>query len=350
MMSGAPRTEREKSPFSPIRRDVLRVAGISVLAPGMLYGCGGSDSETYQGTIAEGRAAILSALRDPATETSAISVALVSRDRVVWNEAFGVIDQATGAAPDTATLFCIGSVSKMLAAISTMILVDRGLVDLDAPLVRYVTDFRMASPEYTQITVRMLLSHSSGFPGSQLRNLFTYSPPVLDYAKQTQQTLAISRLKHAPGELAVYCNDGFTMIEPLVAAVTGKSYVQFVQDEILTPLGMTRSRYATVVFPAGSYAPAYKAGVKLEQEYVNAYASGGLYSTPTEMAQLAMMLMYGGEANGRRILSSAAVSEMGRDQIANLPFNPMPTYRFGLGWDGVAQPGFAAVGVTVWHK
>lgn len=336
--------------FSPLRRDTLKFTGLGLLAPGLLWSCGagGDDGVTYAATIAEARAAILKALAD--TDTSAATVALIAGDRVVWAEAFGVIDKATGAAPDTDTLFCIGSVSKMIAAIATMILVDRGRVDLDAPLARYVTDFRMASPEYAQITVRMLLAHTSGFPGSESRNIFTLEVPVLDYASQAQRTLATARLKDPPGELAVYCNDGFTMVEPLVAAVSGKSYPQFVQDEILTPLGMTRSRFPLAAFPAGTYALAYRSGVRQPQEYVNAHASGSLYSTPSDMAQLAIMLMHEGLRGGRRILSAAAVAEMGRNQCASLPFNPLPSNDFGLGWDGVLQPGLAAVGITAWHK
>lgn len=351
-ISNSHRSESARDqPSSPGRREVLRAAGVGLAVPGLLAGClgggGGSAPLTYAATIGEARVAILKAMLD--SNTSAVSAALIDGERVVWGEAFGTIDKVKHVAPDAQTMFAIGSVSKVLAAISTMILVDRGLVELDAPLVKYVTDFRMASPEYVKVTVRMLLCHQSGFPGSEGRNIFTFVP-VADYAAQTRQTLATARLKHEPGELAVYCNDGFTMIEPLVAAVAHKPYAQFVQDEILGPLGMTHSRFPLTSFPDGSYAPAYDGSTRLPQEFVNAYASGGLYSTPSDMGQLAMMLVNGGVLGGRRILSAAAVAEMGRDQTAGLPLNPVPTYLFGLGWDGVAQPGLAAVGVGTWHK
>lgn len=202
---------------------------------------------------------------------------------------------------------------------------------------------------YTQITIRMLLSHSSGFPGIEWRNSTT-TVPVAGYARQVKQTLATARLKHAPGEMAVYCDDGFAMPELVVTAVTGKSYVQFVADEIFVPLGMNHSHYTLTVFPIGSYAPGYKGDAKQPLECLNCYGGGGLYSTPSDMARLAMMLMNGGELAGRRVLSAAAVAEMARDQTVSLPFNPVPTYTFGLGWDGVTQPGLEAVGVTAWHK
>src|SRR5207247_6520437 len=93
------------------------------------------------------------------------------------------------------------------------------------------------------------------------------------------------------GYTVVYCNDGFTITAALVQAMSGKSYVQFVQDEILTPLGMANTRYPLSAFPAGSYAKAYVKGAAKPQEFVNTLASGGVYSTADNMAGIAMMLL-----------------------------------------------------------
>jgi CubicO group peptidase (beta-lactamase class C family) len=176
------------APGSSARRDFLKFAGLASLSPGLLAACGGSDDSppTYQQTIADARLAIREALA--ATNTPAISVALIERDRLVWAETFGFIDRAEGRAPTTETLFCMGSCSKVIAATAVMILVDRGLVDLDAPLTTYLPDFRMASPEYTRVTVRMLLDHSSGFPGADYRGIFR-EDPGLDYAAQVKGRL-----------------------------------------------------------------------------------------------------------------------------------------------------------------
>ncbi len=330
------------------RRSVLSLGATAALAPVWLAGCGGSSAPGYSATIADARAAILKALAD--SNTPSISVALMDRERVIWAEAFGTIDKAANTAPSTETLFCIGSCSKMLATLSVMMLVERGLVVLDAPLVRYLPAFKMASPEYTQITVRMLINHSSGFPGADYRGAMG-TVPSTSYATQVMQTLASVRLKHAPGEMSVYCNDGFTMVEPLVHALTGKTYPQFVMQEILAPLGMLRSRYATEAFPSGSFAPGYSADTQLPQEFVNPYASGGLYTTPVEMGRLAMMLLNGGQLAGKRYLSADAIAEMARNQTVTQPLRPVAMADgFGLGWDGVRQDGLAAVGITAWHK
>ena len=94
----------------------------------------------------------------------------------------------------------------------------------------------------------MLLNHSAGFGGTDFRNLFAFVP-IPGYSAGLEQAFAMQRLKHDPGYMEVYCNDCFTMVEPLITAVTGTPYTQFVTDEILTPLGMTHSKFALAPFP-----------------------------------------------------------------------------------------------------
>jgi len=226
--------------------------------------------------------------------------------------------------------------------------VDRGLITLDTPIVKYLPTFTMLSPEYAQITTRHLLSHASGLPGTNGRNLFTFEP-VAGYAADTQAELANSHLKHLPGELAVYCNDGFTMVEQVVLAVTGQSFADFVQSAILAPLKMTHSSYLTSVPTSGSFSLPYVDGVQ-RQEFVNAYATGGLSSTPADMMNLAQMIYGGGVFEGQRIVSAAGIAQMGEDQTKNLTINPSPEWRWGLGWDTVVQPALNAAGVLGWEK
>lgn len=303
----------------------------------------------YTVTIAEGRTAIKEVMER--TGASSVSVAFTDGDRLVWTETFGHADRASGTPPTRETMYCIGSTSKMFATVAVMKLVDRGLISLDEPVVKYLKSFRMLSPEYRQVTVRMLLNHSSGFPGTDYRNGFT-TTPFKDYSAQVLETLAVLRLKHPPGYLSVYCNDGFTVVEQLIASVTGKSYARFVEDEILKPLGMKNSRYMLDYPPEGSTAKRYdEKGRELPFMFVNVLASGGLYSTPSDMARFAMMLIGKGRLGDTRILSEEAVAEMARDQTL-ASFNPVKSnmVSYGLGWDTVRQPGLGAVGVTAWQK
>src|SRR5206468_9746608 len=141
------------------------------------------------------------------------------------------------------------------------------------------------------------------------------------------QTLSISRLKAPPGYMSVYCNDGFTITAALVEAMSGKSYVHSLQDEMLTPLGMAKTRYPLSAFPAGSYAKAYVKGAAKPQDFANSLASGGAYSTADDMARIAMMFLSGGRVGTTRILSAASVAEMAKDQTIG-SFDPIHSDTF----------------------
>jgi CubicO group peptidase (beta-lactamase class C family) len=345
-----PRSDRiTDQPSSAGRRQFLSFTGAGMLAT-LLTGCGSDElqSTPYGGTIAMGQQAIQQAISNSARPVAAISVAMLKGNNVVWQQAFGASSVPNQTAATTQTRFNIGSVSKVMAALAAVILQDRGLISLDTPIVRYLPTFTMLSPEYTRITARQLLSHSSGLPGTNSRNLFTFAP-VPGYAADTQAELANTHLKHLPGELAVYCNDGFTMIEQIVLAMTGQSYANFVETNILAPLGMTNSSYLTSVPSAGSFAYPYANGTQY-QEFVNAYATGGLSSTPGDMMNLARMFLGGGVFQGQRVVSAAGIADMGTDQTAGLLINPSPEWHWGLGWDSVQQPGLAAAGVLGWEK
>lgn len=337
---------------SPLRRKILGVAlagsvGVSLAGRNAFGAQSDTGNTNYAATIADGRIAIAQAMKE--SNTTSVSVALVDGSRVVWQQAFGVIDRVHNHAASVDTLYNIGSVSKVVVSTAVMILVDRGKVNLDAPITTYIHDFKMLSPAYEAITVRMLLDHTSGFPGANYRNIFTFRP-LTGYARDTQSFLAAEHLKNEPGEMAVYCNDGFTMAERVVEEVSGKAYAQFVKDEILVPLKMSRSRFPLEYYADGSFAYPYLNGKKYSQEFVLAFGSGGLSSTPADMMRLAMMFINDGELEGQRVLSKAAVEEMGQDQTANLILNPTPVWKWGIGWDQVEQPGMKAVGFTCWQK
>ncbi|KND57425.1 Beta-lactamase [Candidatus Paraburkholderia schumanniana] len=284
-------------PVSEGRLQFLGFTGAGMLAT-VLPGCGSDDSpsQPYPQTVAIGQQAIQQAITDPAQPVAAISVAMLKGNNVFWQQAFGVSSVPNQTRATIQTRFNIGSVSKLFPALAAAILQDRRLIALDTPIIRYLPTFTMLSPEYAKITTRHLLSHSSGLPGTNSRNLFTFAP-VPGYAADTQAELANTHLKHLPGELAVYCNDGFTMVEQIVLAVTGQSLASFVQANILAPLKMTNSGYLTAVPIDGSFSYPYANGTQY-QEFVNAYATSGLSSTPGDMMNLAQMILQGGVFQG----------------------------------------------------
>lgn len=336
-------------PRRPARRRWLIQSGVvglaALLLPARVAG-GGVRVDRLSVTVEVARRHIHSAMA--LHRMSALSVALVEGGRIVWQEGFGRIDRA-GTVPGPHTLFAVGSISKVVAALAVMRLVDRGQVGLDDPLVRHVPRFRMASAGHERVTLRMLLAHSAGFPGTDSRGLFT-TRPVAGYAEQVLATLASQRLKHTPGEMSVYCNDGFTLVELLVAAVDGRPYARFVEEEILVPLGMADTVFPQQPLAVGAYAPVFLGEEPEAAEYVNGQAAGGLYSTAGDIARLALLFIGKGIVEGRRLFSEAAMRELSGAQTAHVAFHPLPAPELGLGWDGVRQPGLAAAGHRALHK
>jgi CubicO group peptidase (beta-lactamase class C family) len=320
----------------------------ALLASALLAGCSSPPAPAYPSAVQAAEDAAYDVLRQHGA--SSLGIAIVNRSGLAWTRSFGLADVATGTPPTPETRFGIGSVSKMFAAVAVMQLAERGLVELEAPLVRYLPGFRMEDPRYDRITVRMLLDHSSGIAGTTFRSGFTFTP-VGDYPQQLLETLSHERLKADPGRLAVYCNDGFTLVEALVAAVTGKTYSDHVQAEILEPLGMVHSAFPVAPFPEGSYARAYLAGELQPQDFTNLYASGGLYTTPTDLAAFARVFLDGGVVAGHRVLGEASVERMAVDQTADT-FDPVHARSgaYGLGWDTVTVPSLAALGIPGWTK
>lgn len=302
---------------------------------------------TFTTTIKEGRKAVRTALKE--TKATSASVALVSGDKVVWSETFGR-GKTAGKKPSPRAMYGVGSVGKTVTAIAVMQLVDAGKVSLDAPVVRYIPDFRMASPQYRQITVRMLLNHSAGLPGTDYADGITYKP-VASYVDRLLVGLRTSRLKTTPGAMNVYCNDCYTLAGLVVERVSGMPFTDYVAKKILDPLGMKHSTYLTSMPLPGNVAPVVRKGKADPLQVPNILAAGGMLSTSDDMARLAMIFTGDGVVGGKRILSSAAVQQMGTDQTTTTLQAAAPSsFRYGLGWDSVADPALKSAGIRGWTK
>lgn len=216
---------------------------------------------------------------------SGVSIAIMDKGKLVYSEGLGVRDRASNAPVDAHTRFNIGSTSKMFPVVSVLLLVDEGKVSLDDPLVKYVPEFRMRDERYRDISVRMLLNHSSGLPGSSF--FMTYAPE-LDYQKVVLETLAREHLKHAPGADSMYCNDGFTLAEILVERVSGQKFPDFVEQRIFQPLGMRDTGLSLgELAPDLNRAEVYdrKTGKKLPPEVVEVHGAGGFSSTAEDLCR-----------------------------------------------------------------
>ncbi|SDM31829.1 serine hydrolase domain-containing protein [Allokutzneria albata] len=171
-------------------------------------------------------------------------VAVLVDDQVV-DAAAGVLNVATGVPVTTEALFQIGSITKVWTATLVQELVNEGLVDLDLPVRRYLTDFRLADRlAGDTVTTRQLLCHTGGFEG----DLFTDTGNNDDAVEKYVSTLADARQLFPPGERFSYCNSGYVVLGRLVEVLRGRSFNSVLRDRLITPLGL--SHVATSVSEA----------------------------------------------------------------------------------------------------
>lgn len=307
---------------------------------GTLSACNSDDPFAHTAAVARAEAA-------KAIESDGVfsmTTAVIVDGNIVQSEAFGTIGSDRTARPDARTQFNAGSISKVFTAIAILRLRDLDKVDLDRPVVQYLPQFRMADPRYDRITVRMLLNHTSGFPGTNYYDLFS-STEREGYVVETLALLQGSMLKADPGDTNVYCNDCFIVAQAIVEKLSGVGLREFVQREIFDKAGMRDSSYG---FKPGNanIAATYASGARgaIEpSEQVNAHGTGGLTTTAVDLCLFSWALMEG------KLLSPRSMEDLKAAQPGRLGAG-YSLARTGLGWDTVSEPAFAARGVTVLGK
>lgn len=311
--------------------------GITVLAAEAVTTAG------YEKTIGVARKAVQKELSTG--YLSGASIAIMSDGKIVYSEAFGLRDKEKNLAVDTKTQFNVGSVSKIFTAAAILKLVEEGKVKLDLPVTTYIPEFTMADDRYKSITVRMLLNHTSGIPGTYDKNAIT-TVINRDFIKETLEFLKITYLIHNPGEISVYCNDGFTLAEAIVERVSGKSFGTYLEENFFKPLGMSLT---SAYFKDGyeNLARVYEPGTKepLPLEYLNFLGAGGFSSTAEDLCR------FGEIINDNTILGKAVMAEFTKPQ--NGPKTSPgkgALFNTGLGWDFVGLRQFEIQDVKVLSK
>ena len=279
-----------------------------------------------------------------------VTVAVMEQGRTVYAEGFGMADRLNSLPVDRRTVFNIGSISKTYCATAILLLVDEGKVKLDSPVTAYIPEFTMADERYRDITVRMLLNHSSGLLGGSYANSFgyRYHDPFLP---ETLQTLARSHLKHAPGEFAVYCNDGFSLAEIIVERFSGQKYSTFLAERIFAPLALTRTGLSVAQRPDAAHlriACYYDAKSRPEPpEALSFLGSGGLSATAEDLCRFADSFSTG----GKQLLTTGSLAEIRKNQPSRFWGKlSKPMISFGLGWDFTELPDYRQQGLNVLGK
>jgi CubicO group peptidase (beta-lactamase class C family) len=175
------------------------------------------------------------------------SMLLVRDDAVIARHHRGWADRAAGTPIDDRTLFHYGSITKTLTAIAIMQLRDRGLLDLDDPVTRWVPELRRVHDPFARIdsiTVRMLLSHSAGFqdPTWPYRDQ-PWQPFEPTGWEQLVAMMPYQQLHFAPGSRYGYSNPGFIYLARIIEQLTGDPWQSYIQKNLFMPLGLERSYF-----------------------------------------------------------------------------------------------------------
>ena len=231
-------------------------------------------------------------------------------------------------------LYGIGSVSKIYTTVAVMQLVEDGRVSLDAPVTRYLPDFKMADERYKDITVRMLLNHSSGILGTGLSGAMLFGEASTEAHDTLLEKLSQQRLAADPGAFSVYCNDGFTLAELVVEAVTGMDFMDYVDENILSPLGLEDTFAPGGDFDTDRLARIYRGTDPraLPQDTLNAIGAGGIYATASDLAA------FGGALTGTELLRQSSLDAMAAPEYDRgiWPDSGEPdSLAYGLGWDNM---------------
>jgi CubicO group peptidase (beta-lactamase class C family) len=271
-----------------------------------------------------------------------VSLAVVDEGELIYAQGYGVKSIETGEPMTTDTQSSIGSLTKSVTALAIAQQVDRGVLDLDAPITEYLPDFQLSDPAMTEkLTLRALLSNSAGFTPE---DTVWYSGDLetMEEVVQYIQTLPVAS---EPGTTFAYNNLGYTLAGYVLQTVTGQPYEEYIQENIFAPLQMTE---ATLSFDGmqqtDNYVTPYLYDVRTGGAVAVPYfanldavaPAGAVNASVLEMANYAIMQLGDGTFNGERVVSAESLTEMHTQQVPG----------YALGWTLADYEGYA----TVWHN
>lgn len=215
------------------------------------------------------------------------SVALVRGNEIVWTEAYGYADAASGRTLTADTPMRVQSISKSVTAWGVMKLAEKGLIDLDAPVSQYLAGWQFPQSVYPaeKVTIRRLLSHTAGMPLGDILSVYAPGEEMPSLREKLTQEAVLTR---EPGTGFSYSNTGYNLLELLIEEVTGRDFSAYMRAEVLLPLGMEGASFAL----DGAMTPYPPTGYDLGGRPVPVYvypekASGGLFATAEDIARFA---------------------------------------------------------------
>jgi len=250
-----------------------------------------------------------------------VSVAVINDGEIEWAKGYGIKEAGSNDPVTPETLFQAASISKPVAALGALHLVEKGVLDLDAPVNDKLRSWKVPENEFTEkekVTLRRLLTHSAGltvhgFPGYKTTKEIPTTIQVLDGEKPTN-TPAI-RVDLIPGSQWRYSGGGYTVAQLLVTDVSGKPFRDYMKETVLNPAGMVNSTYQQPISPemAVQAASAHRSNGKVIPGKWHVYpelAAAGLWTTPTDLCRFAIELQKSFVGKLNKVISQKMTQQM----------------------------------------
>ncbi|MBI3682996.1 MAG: serine hydrolase, partial [Acidobacteria bacterium] len=218
-----------------------------------------------------------------------VAIALVDDQRIVWQHVFGE------GSPET--VFRVGSVSEPLTNIALMQLVEKGRVDLDAPVTRYLPDFKPGNPFRREITLRQLMSHRAGLVQEPpIGNSFDEGYTTLE---NTVRSVNETELVYEPGARTKRSSAGIAVVGRVVEKLAGEPFAAHIKKSVLEPLGMKNSGYKLesewVAYVTKGWMWSYGHRLEAPRFDLGMAPAGNLYASNGDLARFLSALFRGGE-------------------------------------------------------
>ena len=238
-----------------------------------------------------------------------LAIGVIQGGQLVYAYGFGVKNLAHDHDPVTPrSLFHMASITKTFVATSIMQLVEADKINLDVPVVQHLPYFRLADDRYPTITVRQMVTHTSGMPDVED---YEWDKPQYDDGALERYVRSVSNQKliFAPGTDFRYSNMAFEVLGDLISKVSGESFDDYVQQQILTPLKMKDSTLLIKKTSPGLMTWGHERDLSGHVFPSKVYPynrmhspSSNLHSNVEDMARWALANLNHGELDGRRIL------------------------------------------------
>ena len=172
------------------------------------------------------------------TGTPGAAIAIIQDSSIIYLKGFGVRSVNTNEPVDPHTVFRLASVSKCLTGVLTGVMIRDGVFSWEDPVVKYIPDFELKSPEYTQLlSIRNVLSHTTGLPYHTYTNLIEEGKTFPELRAELKNVDMIS----APGKVYSYQNVAYSIIGDVIKAATGQTFAEEMRARIFGPLHMANA-------------------------------------------------------------------------------------------------------------